>query len=119
MSRRLFLLLLAVSIIGSTLPRGQAQAASWKDVKIPALHSFNPAQPKRVELPNGMVLLLQEDHELPVIDGFARIRGGSREEPAQKVGLVDTLADSWRTRGTTPQTGHEPHAFPHAPTPPV
>jgi zinc protease len=107
MRRSLFLLLLAISIIGSTLPRGQAQAASWKDVKIPALHSFNPAQPKRVELPNGMVLLLQEDHELPVIDGFARIRGGSREEPAQKVGLVDTLADSWRTGGTKTKTGDE------------
>lgn len=104
---RFFLPLLAIFILGSSLPRAHAQAATWKDVKIPALHSFNPAQPKRVELPNGMVLLLQEDHELPVIDGFARIRGGSREEPAQKIGLVDTLADSWRTGGTKTKTGDE------------
>jgi zinc protease len=106
--RRLFLLpLLAVVIFGAALPCANAQATSWKDVKIPALHDFKPAQPKRVELPNGMVILLQEDHELPVIDGFARIRGGSREEPAQKVGLVDTLADSWRTGGTKSKTGDE------------
>ena len=107
MRRSLFFPLLAVFIFGATHPRANAQAATWKDVKIPALHSFNPAQPKRVELPNGMVLLLQEDHELPVIDGFARIRGGSREEPVQKVGLVDTLADSWRTGGTKTKTGDE------------
>jgi zinc protease len=107
MRRRFALTLLAIFISGTAIHRAQAQADTWKDVKIPALHSFNPAQPKRIELPNGMVILLQEDHELPVIDGFARIRGGSREEPAQKVGLVDTLADSWRTGGTKTKTGDE------------
>jgi len=107
MHRRFFLPLLVLFGSVTVLPRANAQAASWKDVKIPALHSFNPAQPKRVELPNGMVLLLQEDHELPIIDGFARIRGGSREEPAQKIGLVDTMADSWRTGGTKTKTGDE------------
>jgi len=105
--RRVLLPLLAISIFGSTIPRAKAQAATWKDVQIPTLHKFQPQQPKRVELPNGMVLMLQEDHELPIIDGFARIRGGSREEPAQKIGLVDTLADSWRTGGTKTKTGDE------------
>ena len=107
MRRCFFLPLLVAVIFVLAHPAAHAQAATWKDVKIPALHAFNPAQPKRVELPNGMVLLLQEDHELPVIDGFARIRGGSREEPAQKIGLVDTLADSWRTGGTKTKTGDE------------
>ena len=41
-----------------------------------------------MELPNGMVIFLQEDHELPLIDGTIRIRGGSREEPADKVGMI-------------------------------
>ena len=107
MRRRFLLLLAALAVSATVLPRANAQAVSWKDVKIPALHRFSPAQPKRVELPNGMVLLLQEDHELPIMDGFARIRGGSREEPAHKVGLVDTLADSWRTGGTKAKTGDE------------
>jgi zinc protease len=105
--RRNFLPLLAISIFATALPRAHAQVETWRDVNIPALHSFNPAQPKRIELPNGMVILLQEDHELPIIDGFARSRGGSREEPAQKAGLVDTLADSWRTGGTKTKTGDE------------
>ena len=33
-----------------------------------------------------MVIFLQEDHELPLIDGTARIRGGSHNEPAAKSG---------------------------------
>jgi len=52
------------------------------------LPPFHPQEPKRIQLPNGMVIFLQEDHELPTVDGVARIRGGSRSEPAAKIGLV-------------------------------
>ena len=63
-------------------------ATDWKQIEAPPLHAFHPAHPKRVQLANGMVIFLQEDHELPLIRGTARIRGGSREEPADKIGLV-------------------------------
>ena len=82
-------------------------AASWQDIKIPALAAFNPQQPKRVELPNGMVIFLQEDHELPMIDGTARIRGGERRVSADKVGLIDIYSEVWRTGGTKTQTGDQ------------
>ena len=99
---------LAAVVFSFATSHSHAQVApSWKQVKIPALHAFKPQQPKRIELPNGMVLMLQEDHELPIIDGFARIRGGSREEPAEKIGLVDTFGDAWRTGGTKTKTGDE------------
>ena len=42
-------------------------------------------------LANGMVILLQEDHELPLIRGSALIRGGERDVPAAKAGLADDL----------------------------
>ena len=51
---------------------------TWQQMPIPKLPAFNPPQPKRIQLPNGMVIFLQEDHELPMIDGMARIRGGGR-----------------------------------------
>ena len=54
-----------------------------------------------------MVIFLQEDHELPLIDGTARIRGGSVNEPARKVGLVDIYGEVWRTGGTKTQTGDQ------------
>src|SRR6185312_14789259 len=75
--------------------------------KIPPLTAFHPKQPKRIQLPNGMVIFLQEDHELPLIDGVARIRGGSRSEPAQKVGLLDLYGEVWRTGGTRDETGDQ------------
>jgi len=81
--------------------------SAWRQIPIPPLHKFHPQEPRRVELPNGMVIFLQEDHELPLIDGTIRIRGGSREEPAEKVGMMAMYADVWRTGGTTSKTGDE------------
>src|SRR5580765_7668518 len=80
---------------------------SWTKVPIPPLHQFKPQEPRRIELPNGMVIFLQENHELPLIEGTVRIRGGSREEPAEKTGMVAIYADVWRTGGTHSKTGDE------------
>ncbi len=91
----------------TTVPQASAQAATWQEIQIPPLPAFKPAQPKRIELKNGMVIFLQEDHELPLIDGTARIRGGSVNEPATKVGLVDIYGEVWRTGGTKTQTGDQ------------
>jgi zinc protease len=88
-------------------PAGRGLPQSWKQVPIPALRPFHPQEPRRVELPNGMVIFLQEDHELPLIDGTIRIRGGSRDEPADKTGLVAMYAEVWRTGGTQSKTGDE------------
>jgi zinc protease len=84
-----------------------AQAQPWKQIQIPPLPAFHPAIPKRVELPNGMIAFLQEDHELPLITVMARARGGSRLEPAAKVGMVDVYGEVWRTGGTTTRTGDQ------------
>jgi zinc protease len=84
-----------------------AQAQRWQQIAIPKLPEFHPAQPKRIELPNGMVVFLQEDHELPMIDGTARIRGGERSVSSTKKGLSEVYAEVWRTGGTKSQTGDE------------
>ena len=96
------------AISTQALGQGKSQAAtSWKQIPIPPLRAFKPEQPKRIELSNGMVIFLQEDHELPLINGTARIRGGSIDEPASKVGLVDIYGEVWRTGGTKSQTGDQ------------
>lgn len=102
---------LAVLLLGSLIPLAAAQVSDWRQIKIPPLKDFHPAEPKRVELPNGMVIFLQEDHELPLIEGIARIRGGSREEPAARAGLVDIYGEVWRTGGTKAQTGDQMDDF--------
>ena len=86
---------------------GWGQSKPWQKIPIPQLPAFHPQEPKRVELPNGLVIFLQEDHELPTIDATARIRGGSRSEPAEKAGLVSLYSEVWRTGGTKSQTGDQ------------
>jgi zinc protease len=54
-----------------------------------------------------MVIFLQEDHELPLVRGFTQIRGGSRDEPADKVGLAQIYGQVWRTGGTKTKTGDQ------------
>jgi zinc protease len=78
---------------------------SWKKVPIPPLPAFHPKQPTKITLKNGMTIFLQEDHELPFINGFIMIRGGSRDEPADKTGLTDLYGETWRTSGTADMTG--------------
>jgi zinc protease len=99
-------ILLLLSFVSSAAQLS-AQTTSWKQIPIPKLPPFHPAQPKRIELPNGMVIFLQEDHELPMIDGTARIRGGDRGVPANKAGLMDVYGEVWRTGGTKSQTGDQ------------
>jgi zinc protease len=82
-----------------------ASAQPWKKIPIPPLHAFKPVQPRRIELANGLVIFLQEDHELPFINGTILIRGGSRDEPAAKVGLVSLYGQTWRTSGTATVDG--------------
>jgi zinc protease len=83
------------------------QATDWQKIQPGPLPEFHPQVPKRIELPNGLVILLQEDHELPLIRGTAMIRGGSRDEAAEKLGLVQMFGEVWRTGGTKTKTGDE------------
>jgi zinc protease len=87
----------------TTTPTATVQP--WKKIPIPPLHAFKPAQPRRIELSNGLVIFLQEDHELPFINGTILIRGGSRDEPDAKVGLVSIYGETWRTSGTATVDG--------------
>lgn len=82
-------------------------AEPWAKISIPPLHAFTPQKPKRIELPNGLVIFLQEDHELPFINGSILIRGGSRDVPASKTGLVDMYGQAWRTSGTAAISGDD------------
>jgi zinc protease len=105
MKSRFLASLLMLGMVAPGILHGQA--TSWKQVPIPPLRSFQPKQPKRIQLSNGMVIFLQEDHELPLIDGTARIRGGQSSEPANKSGLMDIYGEVWRTGGTKSQTGDQ------------
>jgi zinc protease len=81
------------------------QAKPWEQIPVPKLHEFKPHQPVRVELKNGIVLFLQEDHELPFVSGSVLIPGGARDEDVAKTGLVALYGQTWRTSGTAKING--------------
>src|SRR5438067_11733815 len=91
----------------STSQKSAGSAAEWKQIKKPPLPAFHPQEPKRIQLANGMIIFLQEDHELPLIDGTAYIRGGARDVPAEKTGMTSIYSGSWRTGGTKNKTGDQ------------
>ncbi len=81
------------------------QNKPWEQIPVPKLHEFKPQEPKRIELKNGIVVFLQEDHELPFVSGSVLIPGGSRDEDAAKTGLVELYGQAWRTSGTAKLDG--------------
>jgi zinc protease len=98
-------LLYASTFAMAQTPPSTTQAQPWRSIPIPPLAPFHPAQPKRIVLKNGIIIFLVEDHELPFVTGFIEMKGGSRDEPAAKAGLVDLYGDAWRTSGTATQDG--------------
>jgi zinc protease len=93
----------AALVLPATLQAQQAKP--WEQIPVPKLHEFKPHQPERIELKNGIVLFLQEDHELPFVYGSVLIPGGERDEDAAKTGLVALYGQTWRTSGTAKLSG--------------
>jgi zinc protease len=101
-----------IAVIGVTFllplvpaPSFAQQNKPWEKIPIPPLHEFKPQQPKRIALKNGIVLFLQEDHELPFVSGSVLIPGGSRDEDPAKCGLISLYEQTWRTSGTAKMDG--------------
>jgi len=78
-----------------------------KDLKFPALHPIAVPKVDTVTLANGMKVFLLEDHELPVINGAARVRTGNLFDPENKIGLATMTGMVMRTGGTKSKTGDE------------
>jgi zinc protease len=100
---------LAVIASSASLLHSQSVASQqqkpWEKIPIPKLHDFKPQQPRRIELKNGIVIFLEEDHELPFIYGSVLIPGGSRDEQPAKAGLTSIYGLTWRTSGTAKMDG--------------
>ncbi len=80
---------------------------SYKELKYPPLSELKMPEVKREVLPNGMILFLVEDHQLPLIELSAWIRVGSVYEPADKVGLAAITGAVMRTGGTAKMNGDQ------------
>jgi zinc protease len=84
-----------------------AAAPSYQDLKFPPLRPIQIPKVAAFTLPNGMKIYLLEDHELPAIEGVARVRTGNLFDPADKVGLATMTGVVIRTGGTRTKTGEQ------------
>jgi zinc protease len=91
-------------VISGVLSPSQ-QTKPWEQIPVPSLHAFHPQQPKRIQLKNGIVVFLQEDHELPFIYGSVLLHGGARDVDPSKAGLIGLYRQAWRTSGTATMDG--------------
>jgi zinc protease len=58
-------------------------------------------------LSNGMRVYLLENHELPLISGFALVRTGNLFDPKDKIGLAEVTGAVMRNGGTKSKTGEQ------------
>lgn len=69
-------------------------------LKFPALRDVRVPEPATLTLSNGIKVFLLENHELPVVSGFAVVRTGNLFDPKDKVGLADMTGTVMRQGGT-------------------
>lgn len=89
-----------------TLGLAQGVPADWPDPFQMQFQRLQPTviQPTRVQLSNGLLVLLIEDRSLPFVNGRIYLRAGSIYEPDDKVGLSGIFSAVMRTGGAGERT---------------
>ena len=80
---------------------------AYRDLKFPPLKHIPIPEVTAYTLPNGMMVYLLEDHELPIVSGTVRVRTGNLLEPADKVGIASITGAVMRSGGTHSTTGDQ------------
>lgn len=80
---------------------------TYKQLKFPPLRQVKVPKPDIFVLSNGIKVYLLEEHELPVVSGFALIRTGNLFDPPAKRGLAELTGSVLRSGGTKSQTGDQ------------
>ncbi len=82
---------------------GLSFAQHPRDMKFAPL-DFNPPEPVRFEIDNGIVVYFLEDHQLPVMTVSAYFHGGTVQDTKDKAGLSNITATLLRSGGAGPRT---------------
>jgi zinc protease len=107
---KIALSILSFAIVLALLaPALSAATTDYDPSKIvyPPASKLNIPTPEKYVLPNGMKLLLIEDHRLPLIEMSVMIKVSSYYDPADKAGLASLTGTVMRTGGTEKMSGDE------------
>ncbi|MBM3740533.1 MAG: insulinase family protein, partial [Acidobacteria bacterium] len=99
--------LISLTLAAAVALSAQSIPASYKDLKFGPLNPVKVPKIERFTLPNGIRVLLVEDHELPFFNARAFIPGGENQDPADKVGLAAITLGAMRTGGSTSKSGDD------------
>ncbi len=99
---------LVPTVVGQTRTASATPIAhSLGQLHFPALRDVVLPQVTRFTLPDGMQVLLLEDHDLPLIHGRALVHTGNLLDPKDKIGLAGITGEVMRTGGTVSRTGEQ------------
>jgi zinc protease len=105
---KLSLIVIAILLVLIYHPSATALTAKhYTELEFPPLKQVQIPKYDRYELPNGMVVYLMPDRDLPLVGGTAIIRTGDRWEPDDKVGLANLTGVVLRTGGTQKHSADE------------
>ncbi len=105
---RTFAVFAAALVLGAAAALAAEPAPRpFETIQYPPLHPIHEPPVVRRSLPNGLKLILVEDHELPIVTVRALVRGGRLAEPPGKAGLTELLGESLRAGGLQNKTGDQ------------
>ncbi|HEY9889261.1 MAG TPA: pitrilysin family protein [Candidatus Obscuribacterales bacterium] len=81
-------------------PAAAVTARHYTELEFPPLSEIQIPAYERYQLPNGLVVYLMEDHELPLVTGSATFRTGERLVSAEQIGLGTIMGDALRLGGS-------------------
>jgi len=106
-NQRMAVMLLVLVFVTLAVAPASLAKKPWEKIKIPDLNEIKMPAYERVELDNGMILYLAEDHKFPMVELSATIDVGSIYEPADKIGLASMTGSVMRTGGTEGRSGDD------------
>jgi zinc protease len=104
---RLAIALLALPLYVLAQARPAGTLPSYKDLKYPPLRQIQLPKIESFTLPNGMQVMLLENHVLPLVRGTALVRTGNLFDPPSKVGLATITGAAIRGGGTKAKDGDQ------------
>ncbi len=110
-----FFLALSLGALAGSNAWSQPAAAPAKVVTVPSYKALKFGPAPEIKLPdipmftlaNGMKVYLLENHELPLVSGFALVRTGNLFDPRDKIGLAELTGTVMRSGGTKSKTGEQ------------
>src|SRR6266705_1833214 len=86
---------------------GRRRRRPYRRLRRPRPLAVSFPKPEKLFLPNGLLIYLFEDHELPLIDLAFYVKAGSIYDPADRIGLAEMGALMMRTGGISDMSPDE------------